>query len=207
MTTTAELIATAVMGALGGGILTVLGQETLRYWRRPILTVYFEDKGEYIAQTPINWPRSFNDPDAGTDELQAIYVRVKVINSGLATARSCRAYITHVERENFDGSADRIERQDSIPIPWSLRGAQGIEPFDLPRGINQFADICFTVSRDEPQKLFNAAPMFPLRFRRSWDRPGRFELEIMVTADGAKPASQMVKFEWQGPWNSIRHLS
>ena len=202
MASAIELIATA----FGGGVLTLIGQEGLRYIRRPRLTISFEDKAEYLSRTPIHWPKVFDDPASGTVELEAIYLRVKVLNVGKSTARSCRAYITHVERENFDGSTEKIEAQDSIPIPWSLRGERSLEPFDLPGRINQFADVCFTISRDHPHKLFPAAPMFPLRFRRSWDKPGRFRLEITVTADGISSVSKTIKFEWQGPWDTLRFL-
>jgi hypothetical protein len=199
-----DLVATAIGGALGGGIVSVVAQEIVRWWRRPKLTILFENKSGHFAQTPIDWPNNFQNPAAGTTSYQATYVRVKVLNSGRTTARDCRVYLTRVVRDHPDGSKEIIEDQDSAPLNWSMT-LSGYQPIDVPVGINQFVDICHTLSRDNPSKLFPTG-FFPHRLRTAWAKPGKFEIALLVTANNVEPVKKIISFEWTGPWDSIRYV-
>lgn len=203
MASGAELIATALGGALGGGVLTLIGQELLAFCRRPKILIEYGDAPEYCTPSPIAWP--WDNPDRRPVELESIFVRSKIKNSGRSVAKSCRAYMTHVARTNKDGTRFEIKGQDSMQIPWSLRDGE-VDAIDLPPGINQFVDICFTISRDLPHKLFPAARLFPKRLRESWNQPGRFNITVMVTGEGFDPISKVICFEWDGPWDQIRPI-
>ncbi len=202
MPTEIELLATAVGSALGGGVLAVGGQELVRCWKRPRLHLSFEDKTAFFARTPINWPNDLANPAAGTTEYEAIYVRAKVVNGGRSIARDCRAYMSQITCHKLDGSVERIEEQDAIPLSWSLN-PDLFRPIDIPVGINQFVDIAFTISKEQPPKLYPSGN-FPNRFRRSWNNPGTFEIDLIVTAQDIQPSRATIKFKWLGPWDSLQ---
>jgi hypothetical protein len=192
-----------VAAAVSGGIVAVFLQEVVHWWRKPSLSIEYENKSAYQPKTPIRWPNDFlNNPGAETSEYEATFIRVKVINTGRSTAKNCRAFITAVRRQNTDGSSDMIVEQDAIALSWSM-SPHLWSPIEIPVGINQFADICHTLSRDNPSKLFLTGN-FPSRLRKAWEKAGQFEVDITVTADGIKPVSRTIRFEWGGPWDSLK---
>lgn len=199
-------VANLLVAVLGGGILVAAGDAVIAFVRRPLLRIDFEDKESYAARTPIRWPNP-TDPENPLS-LEAIYLRARVINHGKSTARSCRAFITKIRATDRSGNSRTIDDMDSVQIPWSLRTAQNneIAVLDLPVGINQFVDIAFTISRDEPEKLFPAAIAFPQRFRPLFADAGRFEITIKIVADNAAPVERDIEFEWLGPWQSLRPI-
>jgi hypothetical protein len=138
-------------------------------------------------------------------EVEAIYLRVKVTNSRPKTfAANCRAYITRVVRTNADGSTTDINSQDALRIPWSLSDP-AVDTMDIPSGINQFADLCYTISEPaHANKIYCAARPFPFRLRKAWEGTGKFEVTVMVTADGVAPVTRVIRFEWKGTWDSLR---
>jgi hypothetical protein len=138
-------------------------------------------------------------------EVEATYLRIKVTNSRPKTfAANCRAYITRVVRTNADGSTTDINSQDALRIPWSLSDP-AVDTVDIPSGINQFVDVCYTVSEpSHANKLYCAARPFPFRLRKAWEGTGKFEVTVMVTADGVAPVTRVIRFEWKGTWDSLR---
>jgi len=201
-----DLVAAAIGGTLGGGILVVAGNAAIAWFRRPVLRIDFEETESYAARTPINWPNTDN-PDEPL-RLEAIYLRARVVNVGKSTARACRAYITRIRVVERRGDVRTIDDMDSVQIPWSLRTADdnSIAVLDLPVGINQFADIVFTISRNSPEKLFPGAIVFPHRFRSLFAKPGRFEMTVLVVADNATAVEREIAFDWQGPWDTLRPI-
>jgi len=139
------------------------------------------------------------------DGVEAIYLRVKVTNSKPKTfAANCRAYITRVVRTNPDGTTTNINSQDALRIPWSLSDPD-VDAMDIPSGINQFADVCYTISKPPySNKLYCAARRFPFRLSKVWDGVGEFEVTVMVTADHVAPVTQVIRFEWRGAWESLQ---
>jgi hypothetical protein len=92
-----------------------------------------------------------------------------------------------------------------MQIPWSLRDGL-IDAIDLPPGINQFVDICYTISGDQPHELRPGVRLFPMRLRASWNQPGKFDITVMITGDGFDPITRVIRFEWDGPWDQIRPI-
>ncbi len=202
-----QVLGAGIVGALGGGILTVIGQEIVRCWRHPVLNVYYEDQTEYLSEAELDWPHDKKNNNDPTPRYVVRLLRIKVLNEGRSTAKSCRAYISRISRINMaDGSKQSIDNQDSIPISWSMQDDFPTRPIDIPVGIRQFADVCFTLSRDTPYKLFPTG-LFPNRLREAWNKPGKFELDVVVVADDASVATKTINFEWQGPWKSLKYLS
>lgn len=60
MATGWDLVATAIGGVLGGGILVVAGNEVVAWFRRPILRIDFGES--YAVRTPMKWHNPEN-PD------------------------------------------------------------------------------------------------------------------------------------------------
>lgn len=198
--TTWDWLGPIISGAVGGGALTVAFQEGLNWVRRPKLVIHFEDKSEYCCHSPFFIPQDNGPPT----EDKAIYLRIKVTNEGRAVAKSCRAFIAYVKREDPNGSKDDISGQDSLQMIWSLRPNEPV--IDIPKGVNQFADICATLKSEEPSRLHAQVRGLPLRLEQAWTKPGRFEIGIMVTADGVNPVMKTIRFSWNGTWDSLKAI-
>lgn len=195
-----ELIAITLSATLGGGIIVAVGNATVAWIRRPRLRIEFEDKESYCTRTPVT------SHDPAEPEVEAVYLRARVVNHGKSTARSCRAFIVHIKVTDEGGAVHTIDDMDSVQIPWSVKTVHdnSIAVIDLPVGVNQFVDLAVTVSNDDSQALHPTALVFPHRFRHLFSKPGRFEMTVMVVADNTEPDQRKVKFRWQGTWDTLR---
>jgi len=193
MVSEGELWAASLGSALGGGILAVTGEEILRWWRRPQLRLHYADDASCVARTPFK-------SDSGSGE--AIYLRLRVNNVGRSIARDCAPFMTRLERRDANGHIENILEQDSVALVWSLRS---VDVMDIPRGINQFIDVCFAMQGAESLGL--ASPSYPLRMKSVWSKPGRFRADIVVTCAGTPPVSRTIGFKWNGAWDSLLHDS
>jgi hypothetical protein len=99
-----------------------------------------------------------------------------------------------------DGSKTSIEGQDALQLLWLLRGSE--TQIDLPYGINQFVDLCFT-TRGEPNVLTPCFAIFPFRLASYCQKPGVFSMGVVVTADNAEPARVTARFRWNGSWDQL----
>lgn len=215
-----DILLPSGLGAVVGSIFTIIFQEIIRYLRRPRLRIRYDGaKAEYCVKTPERLRNPLTGEIIG--ETESIWPRVKMINSGPSIARNCQIVISKVWRQDPDGSTYRIDDQDSLPLQWSLRNRMTV--IDLPTGINQFADICSTrreefrivrkdggewemIVQDVSKGLKPEAPNFPFRLEKAWEGAGSFELEVVVTADDAKPKRKSIRFYWGGNWDTLRTL-
>ena len=200
MATGIDLVAAAIGGALGGGVLAVAGQELVRWWRRPVLSIDFSNTSQCVLRTRIRLEKGSSE----TIARDAIFLRLRVINRGRSTARDCRVYMTRILRKSFDGTTQSYEDQDVIPLSWSVRDEQH-ETLVVPPRINQFVDMVCTRLSDQPCFLRPRART-PKRLNETWREPGVFEIDVAVCAEEAALVRRTLVFEWRGQWDSLKVL-
>lgn len=110
------LINTVIGAALG--FTAAIFSEPLRHWFfSPKLKLVFGNDLGCRARTPeqmiINQQINTYDAD---------YIRIKVINTKPAIAKSCRVYLVNIERLDDTDKFRKTIYEDSIPLSWACRG-------------------------------------------------------------------------------------
>ncbi len=182
----------SVVGFLGG-FLTALFAEPLRRWLyAPRLTLTFGTSNHFLTRTPEISPSS---------QHEALYVRVKVVNTRSALAKSCRAYLVNVERKGPSGTFEPTEYCESLQLGWASQAEQAFGAFDLPWDVPHFVDVIST--RPTSPAFSLATKVTPLRYTQMLLTPGVYRFTIVVSGDGVKPATIRPSVSWNGVWDQV----
>lgn len=176
-----------------GGFLTALFAEPLRRWIfAPRLTLTFGTSSDFLTKTPEFGPGGGHE---------ALYVRIKVVNSRSALAKSCRAYLVNVEREDSSGKFEPTEYCESMQLAWSTQAEQAFSALDLPRDAPHFVDIIST--RGTSTAFALATKVTPLRYTNMLATPGIYRFTVIVSGDGVKPGTIRPAVSWAGAWDQV----
>ena len=176
-----------------GGFFTALFAEPLRRWLyAPHLALTFGTSIDFLTRTPESSPAGSHD---------ALYVRIKVVNTRSALAKSCRAYLVNVEREGSSGKFEPTEYCESMQLGWSTQAEQTFDALDLPRDVPHFVDIFSTRSTSNSFTL--ATKAIPLRYEQMLCTPGVYRFTVVVSGDGVKPTTIRPAVSWLGAWHQI----
>ena len=194
------LVPTVVGAAIG--FASAIFAEPLRRWLyRPKLALSFGNGSEYKARTPeqatLLDPKRSAVPIYSTHEAE--YVRIKVINTSSAVAKSCRAYLVGVEKKNAEGTFVRTIYCDSIPLAWSCQEDRAHGPLDLPKGVAQFVDV--VTARDHSDQFRLEIKPTPLRYTGFFRDKGTFRFTVQVSGENVKPEVISIDFDWNGVWD------
>ncbi len=153
----------------------------------PRLALTFGTSNQFLTRTPELSPSS---------QSEALYVRVKVVNTRSALAKSCRAYLVNVERKGQSGKFELTEYCESLQLGWSSQAELTFSAFDLPRDVPHFADIMSTRPASEAFAL--STKVTPLRYLQMLRTPGVYRFTIVVSGDGVMPATIRPAISWTG---------
>jgi hypothetical protein len=174
------------------GFFTALFAEPLRRWLfASKLALTFGTTSDFLTKTPEISPRG---------GYEALYVRIKVVNTRSTLAKSCRVYLVNVERKGSSGEFEPTEFCDSQQLAWSAQ-SEPFEAFDLPRDVPHFVDIFSTRSISRVFAL--AIRATPLRYSDMLATPGTYRFTIVVSGDGVTPATICPVVSWNGAWDQI----
>lgn len=136
-----------------------------------------------------------------TDGPEAIYIRVRVrnIGAGMSIAKSCRAFLTKIEKQT-SGCFANTEYTESCQLFWSAQG-DGSKPLDIPTGVEQYIDVLR--SNSESTQLFQTTvtPLFV--YQNIFSTAGMYRLEVMVSGDGIKPIFYRIIVTHTGRWDEV----
>lgn len=196
-----EKLGLTAFGAIIGFIGSLIAEGVQRWVYGPRLQLIFEDGNEaYRTPTDIGIPKNAD----------GIYIRLRVENVKPRVAKSCRAYLTRVERRVGDDWRD-TNFHDSTQLNWS--GQQnGLMPLDLPRGVRQFVDLLYVLNPlpgvAHPLNQRHLHPTLAIelfQYAHIWSTDNaNYRLTVLVSGDGVLPVSHRVIVEWNGIWNQIR---
>jgi hypothetical protein len=191
LTTESSAVLNILMGG-GIGFAASVFAEPLRRWvYRPKLQLEFGKGREYQARTTEGIPPHVRNAE---------YIRIKVINTKPAIAKSCRAYLVGIEKSDETEPFKPTIYCDSIPLAWACKDeGEKFGAIDLPRGISQFVDVISTrsVSRDFSPHL----KFVPQRYIPLFAEHGVFRFTIQVSGEDLKPAFIKIVFRWAGVWD------
>lgn len=163
-----------VSGGIGllGVAVGLTGDLIRRHWQRPKLELqpYVAENGDGVYF------------DVFTEESHAIYLRLRVRNSGRGTARSVEVVIEHIELCP-DGLADdprrqAFEHQDvSLLLGRRLKWADREEPaLDIPSGSARRVDIAH-VTTTEPR--YQAGGLLAVPMRMTLNKSSRIHRDVL----------------------------
>jgi hypothetical protein len=197
-----------IAGGITGGVVGLITSLAAEGWQRRIYGPKLEfncgSSGSYRSQTDM-----FDGN--GQKVAEGIYVRLRVRNVKSRIAKSCRAYLTSVEREKPDHSWQAI-LGESIQLAWTGQDQKDrFAPLNIPMGVDQFIDV---VAVANPLPGAPEMPHFPipqlathyLPYLNLLQQPNTYRLTVLVAGDGVMPTSHRLIVKWTGVWNQV-HLS
>jgi hypothetical protein len=180
------------VGLLGGFFTAVFAEPLRRWLYAPRLALTFGTSSHFLTRTPEIGPNS---------QYEALYVRVEVVNTRAALAKSCRAYLVNVERKGTSRNFEPTEYCESLQLAWACQGKRKFDAFDLPRDAPHFVDIIST--RPTSTAFALATEVTPLRYIQMLATPGVYRFTIVVSGDGVKPVTIRPAVDWNGVWDQI----
>lgn len=183
-------------------------QETIRGWfYRPTLEISTRTEPPDCVAVPI---RNQND---GTFIANSVYLRLKVANSGNATARNAEVYADRLERKRADGTWERVTAFPPMNLRWSNIGA--IYFPSIAPGMSKHCDLGHIVDPARRHLVHEDSPslaLTPTQTSLAFDLmvapnhrghiigPGEYRLDIVVAAENAMPVRRTVTINLRGPW-------
>jgi hypothetical protein len=162
-------------------------------------------------RAPIDWLDESNKKIG-----EVIYVRMRVRNVKPRIAKSCRAYLTKVERLKPDGKTwENTNFSEAIQLAWAGQGTgHGFDAISLPKGVDQFIDVVAVgklLPFAPPSESANKLPTFPkpqwavtlVRYSKLLERRDTYQLTVLVAGDGVMPISRRIIVKWSGVWDEI----
>jgi len=180
--------------AFAAGFLTAVFAEPFRQWLfRPKLTLSFGSSLDFITKTPETDGLAIHD---------ALYIRIKVVNSRPRLAKACRAYLVRVEKRVAGAFVPTIYC-DSIQLAWSARRPDEVyAALDLPRDVPQFVDVFST--RSTSKRFAPSICVLPLRYEGLFQETGVFRFHVQISGDGVEPVQRQITLHWEGNWEKFR---
>lgn len=128
----------------------------------------------------------------------AYYLRVKVVNCGRRTARSCTGYLA-----NMEVWRDRVfcetKYADYMRLVWSH--SPGIPRIDLLPEVPHWLDLVSTLEYD--QRFFIETDPKAPQYAGGFDDSSVFRLTVRVFAEDAEPAESLVYLQWKRQWDCL----
>jgi hypothetical protein len=175
-----------------GGFCTALFAEPIRRWiYQPKLSMEFGDTSHFLTRTP---------ETTGEASYEAIYVRVKIVNTKATLAKSCRAYLVNIEQKNPSGNYEPTEYCESLQLGWAVHAKPYIG-IDLATDVPFFVDIFSTRSSSPAFKP--QVELIPMRYNELFSTAGVYRLTVLVSGDGVKPARMYLELKWSADWENF----
>jgi hypothetical protein len=179
------------------GFITAAFAEPFQRWlARPRITLDFHREvgqgSRYISRTP----ERLEDTN-----MEAFYVRASAVNQNRTIAKSCKVFLTLIERKGSSGRYE-ILHQDPIPVAWSFLGPIAL---DLPPKLPFFFDIV-SVNNAENELTPQTTPKAVI-WKTILNPPSRYRLTVTLTGENIGPVSFWITLEWQGSFESFSENS
>jgi len=183
----------AAGGALGGGLIVLLGQEFLSWLRRPVVRLSF-DRNQHSAVV-ISVPTGFE----GQPETVKLgtYFRLHVANdSRSSTAEGCEVVITRIERVR---PTAYVYTNDPTRLGWSMIP---VISMNLHPKTARFCDVLF-LREDEFRIASQEVPNYLENELRSSFRGAEFSISLQVSGDNFTPERLNILCGWDAGAQNI----
>ncbi len=173
-----------------GFFSAVFAEPSRRWLFRPNIVLAFRPKfgvgSRFIALTPEDTNR------------MAKYIRASASNKSWVTAKSCKVFLTMIEKE-VEKNHFRPLHHDPLPLPWAYLGASAI---DIPPGMEFFFDI-FAVNDQENRIEPQTYPMRPHSWKNLLQESGRYKFSVVVAGENLRLVPLSLCFVWKGSFDSV----
>jgi hypothetical protein len=173
------------------GLFVGIFTEPFRAWLfRPAIRLSFRKDEHFMRETPVNM-------SAG----EAVYrhsmlsVRFKVENTRRFHARSCRAFLTLIEKRGSDARFI-VVFEDRVPLKWSYLSCDAIE---IPGKTFLYCDI-FGSTEDQKELVPACCDPKPPIFDELFRPKTVYRFTALVTAKNCAPVSIRLCADWKGTW-------
>jgi len=189
-------------GFLGGFATAILAEPIRQRLFRAKLKLEFESDQSSRLSSPF-LARAHSDDFAGEqDKYHVQFIRVRVRNIEQYLARSCRAFLVDIEKQNEQGVFEQTHYYDSIQLKWASETQYPWHEIDLPYGVNKYIDVIET--RSDSNSFYPCTEFLSSRLGEELlTQPGTFRLTILVTGDALDPQAAKLIFWWGGEWTTF----
>ncbi len=196
--------------ALGTLVLAVVAifQDLIRAWiSRPRFRVTVRTEPPDCVSVP------FRNMQTGELIGDSIYLRIWVENVGNAAARNVEVYARELRRQQADQTWPKVQTFPPMNLKWANLG--GIYFPSISPEMGKHCDVGHIADPAIRQQLGEENPALGLNagdISLAFDLmvapnnmthiigPGRYELDIIVAAEDARPRSETLEIRLPGPW-------
>jgi hypothetical protein len=180
--------------ALGGGLVAGLLSGVYEHIRdritRPKLSLSYGESSEASLVSVVTGPTEGN--------LNHLYVRVLLRNTGQRIAKQCLVYLVSIEEVHESGN-QATAFSDAMPLSWPLND---YKRKDIPNGADFYLDLVKISKHVEPwafgvQQLY-ASHLAMLKFK------GTYRFHLVATADNATSVRCAVDVKYSQDWLTLR---
>ena len=187
-----NLWATILTGGLSGAATTIIFQLLREWWKRPILTILF-DEG-------IDGCRIETDALGSTQPI-AWFLRLKIQNQGSAMAKDVSLSVIKLGFE-APGTGLTTFAEEVLDLKLSSRPVQTV--FRLARGAHQYIDLTHTLNAEHGVEALFDFVNIPVRLRRLGFKQGTYYAEVLAAADNAERVKRTISWTWDGRYEGLR---
>jgi len=138
------------------------------------------------------------NPRTDVTEVAEIYIRARVRNTGLQTAKGSLVYLTSLREVQASGTTP-TSFYGSGPLAWE---GWEFQPRDIPQGVTFYVDL-MKVSKHAAGWLFSVQkPPSSLK-----NYSGTYRFQLTLTADDAVPATCEVDVTYTQDWHTLRAVA
>jgi hypothetical protein len=137
----------------------------------------------------------------GETEVAEIYIRARVRNTGLQTAKGARVFLTSLREVQASGTTP-TSFYDSMPLAWS---GWEFEPRDIPQGVCFYVDL-MRASKHTAGWLLSVQKVFASNASLK-TYSGTYRFQLTVTADNAASVTCEVDVTYMQDWHTLRAVA
>jgi hypothetical protein len=185
-------LVTMVVGVVTGVLTTLTTQAIAGWWKRPILSILFDEDEEGCQIETIY---------AGTKDVVGRYLRLKILNRGKSTAKDVSVSIINLIYQ-APGKEPIPFGEEVIDLKLASRENQIV--FRLASGAHQYVDLLHTVKIDGSVALIFDFVDPPIRLRKLGLKQGTYSAKVFVAADNAASTNDNICWTWDGQYEGLR---
>jgi hypothetical protein len=173
-------------------LVTLVSQGLIKWWRRPILEIRFDEKepGCLINTNVVG----------GTQPVQC-YVRLKIRNSGRTTAKDVSLCVVKLKFEASGRGTSSFE-EEVLDLKLAMTTKEAV--FRLANGAHRYIDLSHTQSVATGVAFGLDFVISPVRLGILGWGAGTYRAEVVASADNAASVHRTVSWAWDGQFLGLR---
>jgi hypothetical protein len=192
-----DLLLTSLTGGLAGAVITLVTQNSLRHWNRPMLEIGCDDEGCDVRTRAVRTDLSGNPP------VEQHYLRLRITNKGKNFARNVSGCITSISYRDDRAGSKTVFKAEVVDLKLALTTDRAI--FDLAAGGHRFVDLVYCLQETgNPNHLYFDFVKTPSNLLFQGYGNGKYEMKVFVAADNAQSVSNDFGWSWDGALEGLK---